>query len=431
MQRDEEPIELAGVGIGTDRIGRNWKWVAAFGLLGATVGVAITALRPAEYAARMSVFFPSRSAVLGSNSMEGSVGSAAAVLGSAPSPLRVFQAFLESQTAVTGIARKFDMQRKDLLENRAVDSDPRTSLLTVTYVDVDKQRAQKVLQSHVEALRAINSKVSFNTMEDDLKVLQDKLADAKQKMMAAQAKLVQYERRTVSAPTIATSPTGIAATPGTWAQSLIQLQLEKERLDRTLQESKTRVQALARLLPSLPSELPPIKRLRPKLIETELQLETNRRNLGPQAPEVRHLENQVSVLKENMARDLRAYLRGVDNNMIDPSVAEGELPTLLTSRAVIDAQISVLQRLAAAAPGEAMELNRLYQDVNLQFGVVQQLTNQNLMATLQAQRDPNRWVILDEPWVEDKPVNKSFGRGALLGLFLGSLLGIAAAMTRR
>ena len=76
-------------------------------------------------------------------------------------------------------------------------------------------------------------------------------------------------------------------------------------------------------------------------------------------------------------------------------------------------------------------MNRLYARVNLQSGIVQQLTNQYLTAPLQSQRDPNRWVILDEPWVNEKPINKSFGRGALVGLVLGFLVGTAWAVSTR
>jgi len=121
----------------------------------------------------------------------------------------------------------------------------------------------------------------------------------------------------------------------------------------------------------------------------------------------------------------------VNANLIDPSVADGEMPALLTSRTVIDSQISVLRRLATAAPAESMQMNRLYAQVNLQSGIVQQLTNQYLTASLQSQRDPNRWVILDEPWVSPKPVNKSYGRGALIGIFCGLFLGIGWAVSRK
>jgi uncharacterized protein involved in exopolysaccharide biosynthesis len=407
--------------------------VAACAVVGATVGIVMTAMRTPEYAARMSVFFPARASVLGSTGLGegGSLGAAAMLGSSGPSPLRIFQAFLESETAVSDIRKAFNFKRKDLLENRALDADPRTNVLTVTFIDPDPKRAQRVLHKHVEELRRINSKVSFNTMEDDLRVIRNRLDQARRKMSETEAKLVAYQRNTISAPTVSTGPTGVSSTPASWAQSLIQLQMEQERIDRTLSASKARVQALAKMSSDVPSELPPIKRLRPKLLDISYELELKRRTLGPQAPEVTRLEAQLRVTQKALTTELQAYMTGVNTNLIDPSTPEGQIPALLTSRTVNDAQISVLRRLAQAAPTESMQLNRLYSQINLQAGIVQTLTTQYLTASLQAQRDPNRWVILDEPWVDDRPVNKSFGRTALVGAFLGLFVGVALAVIRR
>jgi uncharacterized protein involved in exopolysaccharide biosynthesis len=424
--------ELADSGLAGDRLRYRWKKIAVISALGALVGVLVTVIRIPEYAARMSVFFPARTSVLGSNGvMDASAATGSAMLGSGPSPLKIFQAFLESETAIKDISGSFHLSRQTLTDNRAIDSDPRSSVLTVTYVDQDSNRAKRILDNHVAELKRINSKVSFDTMQDDLKVLLARLDEAKSKMKEAESLLVNYERTSISAPTITPGAGGIAATPGTWAQNLIQLQLEEEKIDTTLATSRERVRELSRLSIELPSELPPIKRLRPKLLDTEYELAVKRKLLGPEAPEIEKLEAQLEVTKRELATELRSYLHGVNANLIDPTVAEGEIPALLTSRTVIDSQITVLRRLATAAPAESMEMNRLYARVNLQSGIVQQLTNQYLTATLQSQRDPNRWVILDEPWVNEKPINKSFGRGALVGLVLGFLVGTAWAVSTR
>ena len=426
------PSEPADAGFAGDQLRRRWKSITACAVIGALVGVATTAVRTPEYAGRMSVFFPSRSSVLGSNGFMDASGSAgASMLGSGPSPLKIFQAFLESETAIEDISDSFRISRQVLMDNRAIDSDARSSVLTVTYIDKDAAQAKGVLKTHVEELRKINSKVSFDTMEDDLKVLQKRLNDAQVKLTEAETSLVQYEKSSISAPTITPGAGGIAATPGAWAQNLIQLQLDEQKIDTTLASSRGRVRELSKQSVQLPSELPPIKRLRPKILDAQYELAVKEKLLGPDSPELFKLQTQLSELKKSLEVELSTYLRGVDKSLIDPSVADGEMPALLTSRTVIDAQISVLRRLATAAPAESMQMNRLYAQVNLQSGTVQQLTNQYLTASLQSQRDPNRWVILDEPWVSAKPVNKSYGRGALIGLFGGLVFGMVWAVTRK
>jgi len=426
------PPELADTGLAGDRLRRRWKAVAACACVGLLIGVVATAVRTPEYAGRMSVFFPARASVLGSNGvMDASGAAGASMLGNGPSPLKIFQGFLESETAIKDIADSFGITRQSLMDNRAIDSDARSSILTVTYIDKSAARAKSVLTTHVEELKKINSKVSFDTMEDDLQLLQRRLTDAKAKLAQAETGLVYYEKTSISAPTITPGAGGIAATPGAWAQDLIQLQMDEEKIDTTLASSRERVRELSRLPVDLPSELPPIKRLRPKLLDTEYELAVKQKLLGPDAPEIFDLNTRITALKKELASELASYLRGVNDKVIDPSVAEGDMPALLTSRTVIDSQIAVLKRLATAAPAESMHMNRLYAQVSLQSGIVQQLTSQYLTASMQAQRDPNRWVILDEPWVSDRPVNKSYGRGALIGLFCGLLLGTGWAVSRK
>ena len=437
--------ETADTGLATDRLTLPWRSIATLAALGALVSATVTLVRPAEYAARMSIFFPTRSASLGGGAAEAvSMASAASsIIGSGPSPLRIFEAFLSSETAISDFRKSFGMKRQDFIENRALDSDSRTNVLSITFIDHDPLRARKVLDMHVTELRKINSKVSFNTMEDDLKVLAAQLENSKRRMTNLDSQLVTTQRGAISAPTFTAGPGGIASTPAPWAQKLIALQLEQERIDKTLLASKQQIKALAKS-PDLPTDLPPVRRLRPRILDLTYQLETKRRTLGPEAPEVTRIEDELQVARAELQKEIAAYLQGVDRNLIEPGMAppsgaanseEGTgdtaLPMLLTKRVANEAQIAALRRLTQAAPGESMALNKLYRQVNLQAGIVQTLTNQYLMASLQAERDPNRWVILDDPWTDDRPTNKSYGRAALVGAAIGAILGVLFGLFRR
>ena len=103
---------------------------------------------------------------------------------------------------------------------------------------------------------------------------------------------------------------------------------------------------------------------------------------------------------------------------------------LLVERMSISAQINALSRVARFAPSESVNLNHRYRKMALQGVVIQTLTQQLLEVTLQAQRDPNKWVVLDEPWIEEKPSNKDFLRMGLAGLLIGTVLGGLLAVAR-
>lgn len=402
--------------------------------MGALISLGYTLFRPAEYAGRVSFFFPSKVSVLGSNAIvDNAGGGAAAVLsGGGPNSLRVYEAFLTSETAVRDIAGANRLRREAFVRKRTLEDDARANVLTVTFYDQDKERNLSVLRSHVKELAKINAKVSFATSQDDINVLKRRLRDAEASLKIGEDDVIRYERSLVSAPAISSGSSGaITVTPQAWAADLDKLRLEAARVDNELATSRERVRMLASVPRDTPSELPPVKRLGPAMEKAEYDLALKRLTLGPESPEIRRLEKSISVLHKQMEREIRTYLNGVNAGIIDPSVTEGSLPQLLVQKASLASQIDFLSRLANVAPAESVKLSQRYRKLALQTAVIQQLTSQVLEVTLQAQRDPNRWVVLDDPWIDEKPSNKSYGRMGLAGLLIGLIIGSAVAIYKR
>lgn len=416
----------------TERLAKRWKSIVAVAFLGAVAACAYTAYRPAEYTGHLSIFFPSKNSVLGSTALVETTSPAAALTGSGPSPLRVYESFLLSETAVRSISSANNMRRELLMGKRSIDSDVRASVLAISYSDGDKERGLRVLRSHITELAKINRKVSFDTAADDAAVLRKRLRSAELQLKKSEDELIKFQDSLISAPSITSQQGGtITAVPESWAADLVKLRLEGAKVDAQLSSSKDRIRMLAKLPRDIPTELPPIKRLGPLLEESEYQLAVKKMTLGPQSPEIIKLEKSISAMKDQMETEIRAYLEGVDGGIIDPSVTQGSLPQLLVQKAAVDGQIAGLSRLANVAPEETVKLNRRFRQLALQAGVVQQLTTQVLTVSLQAQRDPNRWVVLDDPWMEEKPSNKSYLRMALSGALVGTILGGIFALLRR
>jgi uncharacterized protein involved in exopolysaccharide biosynthesis len=97
-------------------------------------------------------------------------------------------------------------------------------------------------------------------------------------------------------------------------------------------------------------------------------------------------------------------------------------------RVSLEAQIAAVSRLAKLAPAESIKLSQLTRVVTTQSTIVQQLQAQYQLASLQADRDPNHWEVLDDPRVDDKAVNKSFSKNGILSLIAGLALGAIAAL---
>ena len=408
--------------------------MGAIAVAGAAAALIYTAIRPAEYAEHVSFFFPSRPSVLGSNSLvEGSAGGVAAALtGSSTSSLKVYEAFLGSETAIRDICAATGVKRDLFVAKRALEDDGRANVLTVNFNDRNRDHGLRVLDAHIRELGKINRKVSFDTSQDDMDVLDARLKEAKRELKHSEGELIQYERSLVSAPSISSGMGGsITATPESWAAELVRLRLEQAKVDTALDSSRERVRLLALLPRDIPTELPPVKRFQPQLRDAEYQLAYKKLTLGPRSQDILRLEKSIHVIRTQMENEIRTYLRGVNSGIIDPSVSEGSLPQLLVEKTSVAAQIEVVSHLAKVAPIESVRLNRRYRELALEGSVVQELTTQLLQVSLQAQRDPNRWVVLDDPWSEEKPINKSYIRMGLAGLLIGAVAGSLLALGLR
>jgi uncharacterized protein involved in exopolysaccharide biosynthesis len=62
---------------------------------------------------------------------------------------------------------------------------------------------------------------------------------------------------------------------------------------------------------------------------------------------------------------------------------------------------------------------------------VEALTLQYESARMDQATDPNRWEVLDQPALGDKPVNKSFALNMGLGTFASLFVGLALALAIR
>jgi len=181
-----------------------------------------------------------------------------------------------------------------------------------------------------------------------------------------------------------------------------------------------------------PIDIPPVRRLRPQLVDAEYQLRLLRQSLGEDAPEVDHLKKQIEIIQQELKMELSKYLSSVKQRLLDPTEGGGggggDMSGLLLHQVALEAEIKSLTTLATLAPGEASTLAKLDFDVSLQSELVQEATLQLQNAKLLALRDPNKWSLLDPPRIMEKPVNKRYGMVTAACTMAGLFVGILWAM---
>jgi uncharacterized protein involved in exopolysaccharide biosynthesis len=409
----------------------------AFGIAGAVVaiGLTYTLVIPPVWEAKATLLFPVRTpSLLGMGSFDQT--SLAASLSGGPTPLKVFSGMMESERALDFVANGAGIERRRVRDMRTINEQGMQSTLDISARDQDANLAKKVVALHLQALNEINAKISKPLASNDSEVLKAQLVDQRKKLTVAENQLLAFQKRALTAPSVAATGTGkdsaIVPSAGRWGDMLRSLEIEEAKVNSAIGDVQSRTNQIARNGKNLPSALPPVQKWRGRLTDMQYELKIKELTLAEGAPEIVKLKKAIAITEGQLRSELAKYAAATTSGMIDPTVDESEngakLPSLLTQRVVVEAQLQAVKRLAKLAPGEAMELSRLMREVTTQSTIIQQLQAQAQLAELQAERDPNRWEVLDEPRVDEKPVNKSLSKNGILSLIAGLALGALAAM---
>lgn len=431
----ETPQELPSV-LSLIRSRKKVFW-SCFGLCVAG-GIAYTLFAPAIWEAKATILFPVHTpSLLGVGDFEQQ--SLAASLTGGATPLKVYGGMLDSQRTLDYISAKTGLTKRRIDDMRSLQDQNMESSITISARDRDPDLAKRIVALHLEALDEVNREVSDPLSNSDAKVLAAKVEEQRAKVRKAEQNLLDFQNHAVTAPSLAPSlsATGLGIAKdsnfvpasGQWAQALKQLQLEHRKVDTTLNDIEARTHAIARSGGALPSNLPPVVKWRDKLVDLEYDLKMQELTLTPKAPEIVKLRDQIEVTRKQLESELGRYAKATTSGMVDPGGEEGErLPSLITRKVVLEAEIQAVGKMAKLAPGEGIELARLTRELGTASEILVQMQGQYELAKLQADRDPNRWQVLDEPEIDDKPVNKSFSKNGGLSALLGLALGCFAAL---
>ncbi len=404
----------------------------AFSIAGLTIiaGLSYTILTPAVWEAKATIVFPVRTpSILGTGSFEQS-GLAASLTGG-PTPLKIFGGMIESERAIGYVANMSDLSRRAIKDMRSIQDSPSQNSITVSARHTNAALAKRVVSLHLDALTKINNSVSKPLVSDDAVVLKAQVESQKKALQKSEAELLAFQQTAQTAPSFGSSGSGkdstIVPNAGRWSELLQSLQLQFVTLDTSIKDAQSRIRKLSTSLKDLPASLPPVEKWRGKLTELQYDLKVKELTLAPESPELVKLRKTIEVTENELKSELAKYTKSALAGMVD-TADSSRIPTSLTQRVALEAQIAAVRRLAKLAPAESIRLSQLTRDVTTQGAILQQLQAQYQLADLQADRDPNKWEVLDEPRVDEKAVNKSLSKSGILSLLAGLALGTLAAM---
>ncbi len=407
--------------------------------IGAGIGLGYTKIVTPRWQARATIYFPTKAPTLlgigGLGDNAAMDGGAAAILGGVATPIKIFRGFLESERTLDEVTAGTGLSRKDVEDMRRFDEETGASTLTVFAEDRKADLAKQVVALHVKSLTAINAELSIGSAQDDVRVLNAKLRGERVKLTAADDRLTAFKKRAVTAPTATTATApgglGLTASGSSWAQQLKQAQVKLDGVNAVLNKQRATAERANKESPYVPSDLPPAAKYRPQLVEAEYDLALKEKTLGPDDPTVIDAKNRINLLRAKLKSEMSAYLKAVRMGVVEPGSSRTMLPTdtgtetaNMTLKVGLEAQIEALRQLADKSPVESDTLTRLTLEVTIQTAIVEQLSEQATIAKIQADRDPNRWTLLDPPRIDEKPVNKKFSRNGALGAIVGLIAGL-------
>ncbi len=407
--------------------------VFSIAFLAVAGGCAYTFLATPIWQAKATIVFPVRQqSTLGPAGAMDQV-SLAASLGGGPTPLKIYTGFLESERTLKSVADTLGLKKRDIKEMRRLTDQAMENSLTISATSKNPDLAKEVVDLHLKALAEINREINDPLMTDDLKVLSDKMKDQQKSVAEIEKKMLSFQNGAVTAPSVSVTGSGkeaaVVSNPSRWQDLQRQLEIDLGRVSSSIATANRSIMRSANST-QLPSNIPPVRKWRERLVDLEYQLKLKELEYAPESPEVRQLKEAVETTRNEMEKEVSAYAKSVRSGVIDPTSPEASLPAMITQKAGLEAQLAAVRRLAQQAPSESIELARLTRDLQTQSMILQQLQAQYKLAEVQAAREPNRWQILDDAEVEDRPVNKSYTKNGILSLMLGLFFGVISGLVR-
>ncbi len=386
-------------------LGQYWKLVLAVTLLFNLIAVAFVVTSTPKWKGITSLLVVTPDASKGSAQL-------AILSQTASTPLRTIKGVVMSNRVTDAIIKKFDLDWKKFDSNFKVTDESQSNQLIIEYVDTDKAKIVQVLNFSVDKLGELDEALSFTTGKRQAVTLKTAVESKSAEVTAAETDLLKFQKtmKTLSDP----------QNPKSVSVYLERLQsLEFELGSTKIQLDKLRNQLNASAKNNLvPADVPGGREWIAKISVLENDLNVLRKKYTDEYPEVIQAKRDLDAARASFRKIVEKYLTTIDQGL-DPKLAE-----LQARQVLLEYQVQKAREFAAVAPREALELARKVSEIATLRSVLNNLRAQYEQARVDSEVGRVRWNVLDYPYIERVPVNKSFKVPAILA----TVLGVAVAL---
>ncbi|XGV98113.1 MAG: GumC family protein [Leptolyngbya sp. BL-A-14] len=326
-----------------------------------------------------------------------------------------------------------------------------TKIYTVSYIDLDPEKTQKILKAMQKVYQEYNLEQQRLRLAKGLTFIDQQIPKVKAEMGQAEAALEQFRRQQGLIDPEAQAKAKFDA--------LVRVQQEQQTTQTQIQELNSRFNGLQQQIALSPqqalaasrlSQSPRYQSLLAEIQKTELALEQQRLRFKDGTPQVQQLSDQrrrqLNLLQVEVSRILGPGVgQGVLNN--GPLLSQGQLSTLdlgLVSQ-FVDAQVNLraaearnlslnsteqqLREELKRFPRLLAEFGRLEPEVTQSRETLKQLLKTQQDLGLEIARGGFDWQVVEEPEL-GASMGSSLAKNLLLGAVVGLFLGGVAAFAR-
>lgn len=396
-------IDLGQIG---RRLRRGWILVAALCVTGAIGGFAFTAVRKPVYEARAALVFPAGGGI--------NVGPAIGVQATlGQDNMGLVEGIVMSRDVENLLVEGLNLDREDVRESLVVSQIPIRRQVVLAFRSADKTTGIDALSRVLVHLQKLEEEIGANQSGRRSAQYREAFEQKRELVDELEQKLLDYQKESKTVPTPLDQFTGSA-----YLMALSEAEMELSKIQKEIEGRKQAARQIGKVAASgLPTGLESETKWRDELLKVSIEVDRAEAKYQPDSSQVKEAREKFESTKRNLVKEISKYVQSVqeggDQGMVD----------LFAQELVLKWQLGRAKELAQVAPLEAAEYRRLLGKLELETKARDELQLQADGEEIRGKVETKVWQVLDEPFLEEEPINKKFLMNTGLGFLLGGLLG--------
>ncbi len=374
---------------------QRWKGLVVSGLIFGVAGILYTFLSPALWRAQADLMLTMPS------------GGSALPLSNGPTPLTIVGGMFQSRFVQSELHTKAKVPWSLTPITVSVDEKTEQNVIQIGANDASKAKAIKKLQIALDAVQVLQRRFDVSLANKQAAELEKAIQTKSQELQRAEQDLLDLAKSGVMPIKLEGS-------------DVAQLVMTAKGVEVDLQAAETELKGQLEMIQksvasgtSAPTPLGVPEEMRRKLQDAQLALVKEKITAGDLAPSVIRLQKEVDLAKSQIEDELNRTAQAAQSNL-EPNVFR-----LTLRKEVLTSQAAAYRRLLGSLPQDSIRVSRKVREVETYSTILAQLRRDYELKRVNAVSDQVVFDVLESPYVLDEPVNKTYGKNAVLFGLLG------------